>query len=339
MLQAALLGAVAVVLLVVGLSSAFAQDDSTTTSSSTTAPTTTQPPSTTSSTPTTRAPTTTATSRRSTTTTARSTSTSQATTTTTTGTTSTDAVASTTTLQRFLVPDDTLPSRTTPTGSSGSRGLSTDTKLALVVAGLLVVAAIIGVLTWLYWRHTRPAPYLDALDVLSEVKDQGAAASLAAATGTTTPVPIVSARVGAEPGGVSALAGQPAVTSAVRILGPVEPAGGRAAGEADAAGSSPTSSELSAPAAGGSAEHPEGAVTEGTEGTEGGERAGGGAVDESAPEIAVDVREAPTLVTLEDLFGPQQDTSTPVELGDVTDLWSDRSRPDPEVPPGVSGDR
>lgn len=336
MLRAVLLAVPLVVLAVVwGIPSASAQDDSTTTSS--TATTATTP--TTAVTTSTTEPATTTTSRPRTTTTRRSTPSSTASTTTTTTvatTTNTGGqdATSTTTLQRFLIPDDSVAPRTEPAESSGSGGLSTDTKLTLVVVGLLVVASAIGALTWLYWRHTRPAPYLDALDVLSEVKDHGAAAATALATtrpmvsdAPTAVTPAVDA--GAAAASTPAVPVPGAPTSAVRIIGPVDPDRAGTGGENGASGG---------PAPGDPA--PASPVPPGSTSAE----AATGepvppATDSSAAQPAK-VQDPPQLVTLEDLFGPQEDERPLVSgLGDPTDLWSDGPASDPGLSPGRSGDR
>ncbi len=335
MLRAGLLAVPLVVLAVVwGLPSASAQDDSTTTSS--TATTATTP--TTAVTTSTTEPATTTTSRPRTTTTRRSTPSSTASTTTTTTvvtttTTGGQDATSTTTLQRFLIPDDTVAPRAEPAESSGSGGLSTDTKLTLVVVGLLLVASVIGTLTWLYWRHTRPAPYLDALDVLSEVKDHGAAAATALATtrptvsdAPTAVTPVVDAgpAVGNPP--VEPVPGAP--TSAVRILGPVDP---------DRAGTSGESGGSGDPAPGDPA--PASSMPAGS--TPADEPTGEPVPPATDPAVQpAEVQDPPQLVTLEDLFGPQEDERPLVSgLGDPTDLWSDGPASDPGLSPGRSGDR
>jgi cytoskeletal protein RodZ len=48
--------------------------------------------------------------------------------------------------------------------------LSTDTKLALVVGALVLVGVGIALLTYFYWRHTRPQQYMSALDALADVE-------------------------------------------------------------------------------------------------------------------------------------------------------------------------
>jgi hypothetical protein len=62
-----------------------------------------------------------------------------------------------------------LPRRADATSDDG---LSTDAKLAMVVGGLVAVGLLIGLLTFLYWRHTRPQQYLTALDALADVEQK-----------------------------------------------------------------------------------------------------------------------------------------------------------------------
>lgn len=173
-------------------------------------PSTDPPPS--SSTSTTEEPTTTTTAAPTTT---RSTTSSTQRTTTTTARASSTSTTSTTTPQTTttaveqapeIVTDDTLPPRSS---SSGGGGLSTDTKLALVVGGLAAIGVLIGILTFFYWRHTRPQRYMTALDALADVeqnvpKDSADAVTLeqpavnpvaggTAAAGATTAVRILDA--------------------------------------------------------------------------------------------------------------------------------------------------
>lgn len=144
---------VLVVVLAVGVRMASAQDDSTSTTTSSVESTTTSSvePTTTTTAP----PVTTTTAPRVTTTTARvtTTSTAEETTTTTVEETTTTTAAPTTTTE---APTIITPS-TADVASAGGGGLSTSAKLAVVIGGLLAVAAAITVLTILYWRHTRPA--------------------------------------------------------------------------------------------------------------------------------------------------------------------------------------
>jgi hypothetical protein len=67
--------------------------------------------------------------------------------------------------------------------SSGGAALSTDTKVALVTGGLVAVAVALGVLTYLYWRHTRPRRYLPALGALDAITQVGSAPVTAATDG------------------------------------------------------------------------------------------------------------------------------------------------------------
>lgn len=92
----------------------------------------------------------------------------------TTAPTTTESTVSTTTPSTAppapeIVSDDTLPSRR---AGSESSGLSTDTKLALVVGALSVIGIVIAVLTYFYWRHTRPQQYMSALDALADVEQK-----------------------------------------------------------------------------------------------------------------------------------------------------------------------
>jgi len=109
-------------------------------------------------------------------------------------TTPTTAPATTTTAAPAVV----VPGNTTtvpPTegdGDSGGSGPSSGRQLALVVGGLVAVAGGLATLTFLYWRHTRPAAYNTALD---------------AATDLGGPVPVVEAGVG------PVVAGEPTVVT------------------------------------------------------------------------------------------------------------------------------
>lgn len=108
-----------------------------------------------------------------------------------------------------IISDDTLPRRT---NGSDDGGLSTDTKLAFVVGGLAAVGVLIGLLTFLYWRHTRPQRYMDALDALADVEQK--------VPRSADDVP--TAEHAAIPAGVAA--GAAGATTAVRILEPDKPA-------------------------------------------------------------------------------------------------------------------
>lgn len=83
--------------------------------------------------------------------------------------TTTSIEADTVTQPSLVVAPSTAPE--SDTTSSSSSGLSTDTKLAMVVGGLVAVGVIIGVLTFFYWRHTRPSRYRVALDALADIDD------------------------------------------------------------------------------------------------------------------------------------------------------------------------
>lgn len=143
-------------------------------STSSTDPEPTDPP--TSATPSTEPPTTQAPpTSRSTPTTSRATSTTRRASTTTTEaeqTTTTEESTTTTAPPASLVlpPTETVPPRVNVASTSG---LSTDAKLGIVVGGLLAVGVAISVLTYLYWRHTRPNRYLDALGALDSVTEIG----------------------------------------------------------------------------------------------------------------------------------------------------------------------
>ncbi len=77
----------------------------------------------------------------------------------------------TTTVPELLVPGDTTPTTagggapattTTETPATDDGGLFHDvdanTKVWIIVGGLVTVAVLIAILTIIYWRHTRPAP-------------------------------------------------------------------------------------------------------------------------------------------------------------------------------------
>lgn len=133
---------------------------------------------------TTAAPTTTTTIYTTTTTVVVTTTRRPATTTTTASTTTTEAPTSTTretettenrgTAIEPAVITPSVPETTVggPDDSSGG-GMSTGFKLTAIVIGLTVVGASIAALTVAYWRHTRPLPYLDALDVLGDSSPSG----------------------------------------------------------------------------------------------------------------------------------------------------------------------
>ncbi len=68
---------------------------------------------------------------------------------------------SVTTVNDLLVPGDGTEgaestTTTAPELASGSDGISDDTLILLMVAGLGTLAAVVGVLTWRYWGATRP---------------------------------------------------------------------------------------------------------------------------------------------------------------------------------------
>jgi hypothetical protein len=59
----------------------------------------------------------------------------------------------------LLVPGDTTP--VTDVASDQANSDSAGTVVALVISGLLVVALLLGLLTYWFWRNTRPAPKWD----------------------------------------------------------------------------------------------------------------------------------------------------------------------------------
>lgn len=102
---------------------------------------------------------------RSTTTTARTTATTAPRTSTTTAApvTTTTTVETITTVTNLLVPGDgtdgaesTTTSEVSPTATVSDDGPSDGTLIALVIAGLLVIALVVSLLTWRYWVATRP---------------------------------------------------------------------------------------------------------------------------------------------------------------------------------------
>ncbi|HJR25708.1 MAG TPA: hypothetical protein VJ804_09555 [Acidimicrobiales bacterium] len=65
------------------------------------------------------------------------------------------------TLRNVLIPGDGTEgaentTTTSKTLASGTDGLSDETLILLVVGGLGMVAAVVGLLTWRYWTATRP---------------------------------------------------------------------------------------------------------------------------------------------------------------------------------------
>lgn len=82
-------------------------------------------------------------------------------------TATTTTVETVTTVSNLLVPGDGTDgaesTTTTVVGvapGTGDGGLSDGTLIALVIAGLLLIALVVSVLTWRYWVATRP-PVLD----------------------------------------------------------------------------------------------------------------------------------------------------------------------------------
>lgn len=110
---------------------------------------------------------TTTTSRATTTTTARATATTARPTSTTAAPSTTTTTVTVTTSSNILVPGDGTEGSesTTTTVATATKvkdgGLSDGTLIALVIAGLVVIAGVVAVLTWRYWVATRP-PLLDA---------------------------------------------------------------------------------------------------------------------------------------------------------------------------------
>jgi hypothetical protein len=82
-----------------------------------------------------------------------------------------------------LVPPvgDTLPARDAGVGG----GLSSDTKVAMVVVGLLAIAVATGALTYLYWKHTRPTRYHEAFDALDAITQVDAVPAVTESSSTT----------------------------------------------------------------------------------------------------------------------------------------------------------
>jgi hypothetical protein len=77
----------------------------------------------------------------------------------------------------------------------------------MVVGGLAAVGVLIGLLTFFYWRHTRPLRYMTALDALADVEQK---VPKDATDVPTTEQPVVT------PAGAAAAA--VGATTAVRIL-------------------------------------------------------------------------------------------------------------------------
>jgi hypothetical protein len=125
-----------------------------------------------------------------------------------------------------IVTDDTLPRRAS---ASDEGGLSTDSKLALVVGGLVAVGLAIGVLTFFYWRHTRPQRYMTALDALADVEQK------VPRNPDDVPTAEHAAIAGRSGTPAATAAGVAGATTAVRILEPDE----KAASEADLPAASP----------------------------------------------------------------------------------------------------
>ena len=204
------------------------------------APTTTSAPVTTTtskSTTTTKKPTTTTTKPKSTTTTTKkSTTTTEAPS----STTATTPAPSTTAPQQ-LNPSSSVT--TTAPASSGSTGLTAQTKLWLVVGGLIAVGVAIATLTVLYWRRTRPPNINSALDALADIDAHappvagGAAAAATAAVATNGPITGVMDAVPTAPAdatAASSAASIPIVTGAGAALAGAAAASAKASDDAPA---------------------------------------------------------------------------------------------------------
>ncbi len=161
--------------------------DTTPTTTPTTLPPTTLPPTTLP--PTTAAPTTAPpTTRPHTTTTVRPSSTTTAVTTTTTLATTSTSLPTSSSVSAPALSNPASTTTTTKSKASSSGGLSDSAKLSIVVIGLLGVGGAILVLTYLYWRRTRPvvvtAVSPSALESLAGLDVSGP---------PTAPVPVVPA--------------------------------------------------------------------------------------------------------------------------------------------------
>ncbi len=90
-------------------------------------------------------------------------------------TTATTVITSTTNL---LVPgdgSDGSQSTTTTIAVASTSGISESTRVTAIVAGLVVIALMVAIMTARYWRMTKPVPLADnaALDVLETEDDTG----------------------------------------------------------------------------------------------------------------------------------------------------------------------
>ena len=61
-----------------------------------------------------------------------------------------------TTAPELLVPGETTTTTAAPASAGGDDGLSFDARVNLVVGALIALAVIVAVMTFFYWRHTRP---------------------------------------------------------------------------------------------------------------------------------------------------------------------------------------
>jgi hypothetical protein len=104
--------------------------------------------------------------------------------------------------------------------------MSTDTKLALIVGALAAVGIGIAVLTYFYWRHTRPQRYMHALDALADVEQR---VPRSPDDVPTAEQPTISAS-----GATGAAAGAAGATTAVRILERDDADGDHSTSSADA---------------------------------------------------------------------------------------------------------
>jgi uncharacterized membrane protein YgcG len=167
----------------------------------------------------------------------------------TTSTTEREAETTTTVKAALLVPG---PNDTSPQGDGTGTddGLSSATKLRLIVAGLVVIALVILALTVMYWRHTRP--WDDEWDETERPDGQGAPgdgaapdrvpAAVAGAAGATAEDPGAASRAAAldalfapeTPGPVTVAVGGPEIGPPTEpvVVGAVAAAGASALGGA-----------------------------------------------------------------------------------------------------------
>jgi hypothetical protein len=229
------------------------------------------------------------------------------------------------TAPQFIIPDDTIPPREELESSSDS-GLSTNVELGLVVGGLMAVGALIGLLTVLYARHTRPEPYLAALDALSEVGTASGdvptgrqvaigplpITGVAAAESTATGTPAATATT------ASIFPDDPAAgdTQSVRIVEPLAlfgDASGDASRPDNGSGDADTDADTDADADGDASTPADASVDADAEASTPANGSGDEPSDASASGDGDDgPAHHPPLVTIEDLFGPSpEETSSP----------------------------